>query len=120
MLQGVIADYATTRETLAAMLGDLSSTVENAKREANLTSDILTRIESASQKLGQAQKAAEDYLAGISEVLVSAHDQFRTGLSKTLGEGYREFYERLSNATGLLRQAIVELASSVEPTTQRA
>jgi len=120
MLQGVVADYATTRETLAAMLADLRSTVENAKREANLTSDILTRIESASQKLGQAQKDAEDYLAGISEVLTSAHAEFATGLRNTLGEGYREFYERLSNATGLLRQAIEELASTVEPTMRRA
>jgi ABC-type transporter Mla subunit MlaD len=67
MLQGVVADYATTRETFAAMLADLRSTVENAKREANLTSDILARIESASQKLGDAQKDAEDYLAGISD-----------------------------------------------------
>ena len=120
MLQGVVADYATTRETLAAMLGDLRSTVENAKREANLTSDILTRIEFASQKLGQAQKDAEDYLAGISDVLASAHAEFATGLKNTLGEGYREFYERLSNATGLLRQAIEELASTVEPTMRRA
>ena len=119
MLQGVVADYATTRETLATMLADLRSTVENAKREANLTSDILTRIESASQKLGQAQRDAEDYLAGISEVLASAHGEFATGLRNTLGEGYREFYERLSNATGLLRQAIEELASTVEPTMRR-
>jgi hypothetical protein len=120
MLQGVVADYATTRETLATMLADLRSTVENAKREANLTSDILTRIESASQKLGQAQRDAEDYLAGISDVLASSHRDFATGLSNTLGAGYKEFYERLSNATGLLRQAIEELASTVEPTMRRA
>jgi hypothetical protein len=115
MLQGVVADYATTRETLAAMLADLRSTVENAKREANLTADILVRIESASQKLGQAQKDAEGYLAGISEVIAGAHSEFAAGLTNILGEGYREFYDRLSNATGLLRQAIEELASTVEP-----
>jgi ABC-type transporter Mla subunit MlaD len=118
MLQGVVADYATTRETLAAMLADLRSTVENAKREANLTSDILARIESASQKLGQAQKAAEEYLVGISEVIAGAHSEFAAGLKNVLGDGYREFYDRLSNATGLLRQAIEELASTVEPTMQ--
>ena len=115
MLQGVVADYATTRETLAAMLADLSSTVENAKREANLTSDILVRIESASQKLGQAQKDAEEYLAGISEVIADTHSAFAASLKNVLGDGYREFYDRLSNATGLLRQAIEELAATVEP-----
>jgi predicted nucleic acid-binding Zn-ribbon protein len=102
------------------MLADLRSTVENAKREANLTSDILTRIESASQKLGQAQKDAEDYLAGISKVLAEAHAEFATNLRNALDLGYKEFYERLSNATGLLRQAIEELASTVEPTMRRA
>jgi ABC-type transporter Mla subunit MlaD len=115
MLQGVVADYATTRDTLAAMLADLRSTVENAKREANLTSDILARIESASQKLCQAQKDAEDYLGGIGEVLANAHAQFADGLKKVIGESYREFYERLSTATNLLRQAIEELAATVEP-----
>jgi MotA/TolQ/ExbB proton channel family len=119
MLQGVVADYAMTRETFASMLADLRGTVENAKREANLTSDVLARIESASQKLGQAQQDAEDYLAGISDVLARAHAEFAEGLKTVLGEGHREFYERLSNATGLLRQAIEELASTVEPTMQR-
>jgi hypothetical protein len=116
MLQGVVVDYAMTRETLAAMLADLRSTVENAKREANLTSDILARIESASQKLGQAQKDAEEYLGGISEVLANAHAEFAEGLKRVIGESYREFYDRLSTATVLLRQAIEELAATVEPT----
>ena len=44
VLQGVVADHAKTREALAAMLADLRGTVENAKREASLTSDILARI----------------------------------------------------------------------------
>ena len=47
------------------------------KREASLTSDILARIDSASQKLGQAQKDTEEYLDGVSEVLTSAHDEFQ-------------------------------------------
>ncbi len=80
----------------------------------------LVRIESASQKLGQAQRDAEGYLAGISEVIAGAHSEFAAGLKNVLGDGYREFYDRLSNATGLLRQAIEELASTVEPTMKRA
>ena len=120
MLKGVVADYALTRETLATMLTDLHSTVENAKREANLTSDILARIESASQKLGQAQIDAEEYLTGISKVIVGTHSEFASGLKNMLGTSYTDFYDRLSNATGLLRQAIEELASTVEPTIKRA
>lgn len=119
MLQGVVADYAINRETFAAMLTDLRGTIENAKREANLTSDILGRIEAASQKLGQVQKDAEDYLGGISEVLARAHSEFADNLQKILGDSYREFYERLSGATALLGQAVQELALAVEPPSQR-
>jgi hypothetical protein len=114
MLQGVIADYALTRETLAAMLADLRGTVENAKREANLTSDILARIEGASQRLGQLHKDAEDYLAGVSDVLARAHGEFATNIEKTLGESYRQFGSRLAEATGLLRTMVDELAATIE------
>ena len=116
MLQGVVADYAATRETFSSMLADLRSTVENAKREASLTADILARIESASQKLGQAQKDAEEYLVGVSDVLARAHTEFAGSLRKVLGDSYNEFYTRLSTATDLLRTAIVELATAVEHT----
>jgi hypothetical protein len=71
------------------------------------------RIESASQKLGQAQKETEEYLVSISDVIARAHSEFAAGLKNVLADGYREFYERLSNATSLLRQAIEELASTV-------
>jgi truncated hemoglobin YjbI len=119
MLQGVVADYAIARETFAAMLTDLRGTIENAKREANLTSDILARIEAASQRLGQVQRDAEDYLAGISDVLARAHGEFADNLQKVLGDSYREFYDRLSGATALLGQAVQELALAVEPPAQR-
>jgi predicted nucleic acid-binding Zn-ribbon protein len=121
MLQGVVADYATTRETLSAMLADLRGTVENAKREASLTSDVLARIESASQGLGQAHKDVEEYLLGVSNVLTEAHSGFRENVDKVLRESYDDFYTRLSGATSLLRQAIqeLELALVVEPTSRR-
>lgn len=114
MLQTIVADYAATRESLAAMLADLRSTVENAKREANLTSDILGRIEAAAQKLGQVQKDAEDYLAGISDVLARAHDEFAANIESTLGESYRQFGARLSEATGYLRTMVEELSATIE------
>jgi hypothetical protein len=118
-LQSVIADYANARATFATMLADLRGTVENAKNEASLTADVLSRIEKATQQLGHVQKDAEDYLAGVTEVLAKAQGEFATNLHGVLATSYREFYDRLSGATGLLRQAIEELALAVEPATQR-
>jgi hypothetical protein len=120
-LQTVVADYTTARETFAAMLADLRGTVENAKHEATLTADVLSRIEKATQQLNHVQKNAEDYLAGITEVMAKAHEEFGTRLNKALGDSYRDFYQRLSDTTGLLRQAIQELEQAlvVEPSAQR-
>jgi cell division septum initiation protein DivIVA len=114
-LESVVADYGTTRAAFAAMVSDLRGTIENAKREANITSDILSRIEASAQKLGQAQIDAEAYLEGISKVIVGTHSEFAAGLTKLLGEANKQFHERLSAATGLLREAILELESALAP-----
>jgi hypothetical protein len=53
-------------------------------------------------------------------VIAEAHSEFAASLKKLLGDGYEEFYHRLSNPTGLLRQAIEELAATVEPAMKRA
>ena len=79
------------RETLAAMLTDLRGIVENARHEAGLR-QTFSLDQFASQKLGQAQKGAEEYLAGVTDVLASAHGEFSESLKKALGEGYTEFY----------------------------
>ena len=119
-LRGVVADHASARESLASMLGDLRGTVENAKKEANLTADILARIDSAAEKLGQAQTDADEYLDGISRILTQTHEQYATALNQTLNSANKSFYENLSTATKLLREAVMELEAAVEPVARRA
>ena len=114
-LQGVVADHASARETFASMLGDLRGTVESAKKEANLTADVLARIDSAAQKFGQAQTAADEYLDGISHILTQTHEQYATALNATLNTVNKSFYESLSTATKLLREAVMELEAAVQP-----
>ena len=112
-LESAVADYKTTRDTLAEMLVQLGRLVDSAKREAALTDDVLSRIEDATAKLVQAQKEADTYLEGISSVMGEAHDTFTMNMEKTLGQANRQFYEQISNATGLLRSAILELEGTL-------
>jgi hypothetical protein len=119
-LQGVVVDHAGTREALAKMIEEMRGIVENAKREAGIATDAITRIETASQGLGQAQKQAEDYLSEVTRILSATHEKYSTSLSSALQEQYKEFYSRLSQATGLLRIAIEELAMTVQPDVKRA
>lgn len=112
--KGVFVDYAKTRDTFATMIAELKSTFEAAKRDASMTSELIRQIESATKQLATAQKQSEDYLKGVSEVLVKAHDSFRENVERTLGEGNRKFQGELTTAVGHLSSAIKNLGDVVD------
>ncbi|MGS0753738.1 anti-phage ZorAB system protein ZorA [Roseateles sp. GG27B] len=112
--RAIFADYGKTRDTFALMVSELKSTVENAKRDASLTSEIIGRIDAAAKQLALAQQQSEDYLKGVSEVLVKAHESFRENVERTLREGNRQFQSELSSAVQLLSGAIKNLGNVVD------
>ena len=112
--RGLFADYGKTRDTFALMVTELKQTVENAKREASMTSEIISKIEAAAAQLGTAQKESEEYLRGVSEVLVKAHDSFAENVERTMREGNRAFQGELSSAVQLLSGAIKNLGDTID------
>jgi hypothetical protein len=52
--------------------------------------------------------------------LAATHERYATSLASALGDQYKAFYTRLSEATGLLQAAIQELAVTVQPSVKRA
>lgn len=112
--RGLFADYGKTRDTFALMVTELKQTVENAKREASMTSEIISKIEAAAVQLGTAQKESEEYLRGVSEVLVKAHDSFAENVERTMREGNRAFQGELSSAVQLLSGAIKNLGDTID------
>lgn len=107
--RSLFADYGKTRDTFSLMVTELKQTIDNAKREASMTSEIIGRIEAAAAQLGTAQKESEEYLRGVSEVLVKAHDSFAENVGRTLREGNRQFQHELSTAVSSLSGAIKDL-----------
>lgn len=112
--RSLFADYDKTRDTFSLMVSELKQTIDNAKREASMTSEIIGRIESAAAQLGTAQKESEQYLRGVSEVLVKAHDAFAENVERTLREGNRQFQGELSSAVQLLSGAIKNLGDVID------
>lgn len=108
-IQELLRDYSSQRAAVATLVTELRTTVEAARKEASLTGDILARIEGSAQKLGTAQKQADEYLAGVSEVLGNAHTSFATEVKRTLDKANNEFHTKLSSAVGLLSSAVSEL-----------
>lgn len=108
-MQQMLIDQKSVRDALATLVDDLRGTLENAKREASLTSNLVDSLQTASQRLTEAQHTTENYLDGVNKVLAEAHGAFAQQLTATLREGNKAFHEELAHATGLLKGAIQEL-----------
>lgn len=110
----VLTDYGRTRDSFAAMVSDLKSVTENARRDAAMTSEIIARIEAAAGKLGEAQKQSEEYLKGVNDVLAKTHESFSEHVGKTLREGNRQFQDELRKAVDMVSAAVRDLGDTLE------
>jgi hypothetical protein len=108
-LQDLLRDYRVQRDAVGQLVAELRATVELARKEASLTTDILARIESSATRLGTAQKQADEYLEGVSKVLGEAHMTFATEVRRTLEKANTEFHNKLGAAVGLLSSGVQEL-----------
>jgi ABC-type transporter Mla subunit MlaD len=109
----VARESKAIRESLAQMLSAVSTAVQAAKKEASLTTDVLQRIDAAAGKLAVAQRSADDYLSRVTDVLAASHEGFADSMKRTLEKGNGEFFEAMSRATKMLREAISELESTL-------
>lgn len=112
-LQSGLTDYKAHRESLSSLVANLSTVVENAKAEAGMTQEVLSRIQSATRSLVEAQHNADNYLAGISDVLAKAHDKFSGATIDTLSKVNISFHKQLETSVALLNGAIQELEASL-------
>lgn len=112
-LQDALRDYRSQREFLGALLGEVRTTIETAKRDASVSADLVQRIEQAAGRLGEAHKSADEYMNGVSDVLARSSEAFADSVTNTLGRVNHEFHEKLSSAVGLLSSAIQELEVSL-------
>lgn len=110
----IIADYGRTRDTFAIMVEDLKRVTENAKRDASLTSEIIGRIETAAQRLAEAETEAGEYLEGVTEVLGKAHESFAENVERSLREGNRQFQRELRDAVNLVSGAVKDLGDTLD------
>jgi hypothetical protein len=113
-MQGVVNDYRLTRDHVSTMLTELTRVVDNARDNASLTGDVLSRIEASTRALNAAQLNAEEFMEGVSDVLGKSLTEFQHRLAESMTEVNRELVNRTSKVTSLLGQTIAELAQAVE------
>ena len=113
-IQQALGDQKSVRDAIGLMLTDLKNTFENAKKDATLTTELVSNLERASEHLQKAQNDAGKYLSGISEVLAKVHSEFATQLKATLNEGNKAFQSELAQATSHLKGAIQDLGDVLD------
>ena len=110
----MFADYHRTSDALAAMLADLKTTMDTAKKEAGLTTQLVSQLKSAADQLSKAQLQADAYLQGINKVLAETHQGFAKELSNTLRQGNSQFQQEVTKAVDSLHGAIKALGDSLD------
>jgi hypothetical protein len=112
-LEESLRDYKLQRSSITEMLSEIKNTVELAKKEAGLTADVLAKLERATSQLGQAELAAEAYLANVSKVLAESHESFTREMNNSVNSSNREFHNNLKTAVDLLATTIGDLEASL-------
>jgi hypothetical protein len=108
-----VTEQARLRESIIRLVGDLRSTVEAARRDASLTSELVSRIEQATHGLVQAETQAGDYLQAVNQVLGEAHSAFADNIEQTLSRGNQQFQRSVVGAVEALEGAIEELSDAL-------
>lgn len=108
-VKDALQDYRAQREAVTQLLAEVRATVDLASKEASITADVLQRIEASTEKLGAAQKAADAYLDGVSQVLAESSEAFRASVMSTLSQVNHDFHTKLASAVGLLSTTVQEL-----------
>lgn len=118
--QQALGDQKVVRDTLADMVRNLRETVEAAKREGALTTQLVNQLHEAGQTLAGASQQADEYLDAVTRVLGEAHAEFGKHMETTLREGNRAFHQELAQATDYLRSAISDLGDALDNIPQPA
>ncbi|MDR1351263.1 MAG: hypothetical protein LBJ59_10940 [Zoogloeaceae bacterium] len=102
------------REAIAAMLAELRGILQQSRREATLTDDLIWRMEAAAQSLAAAKSEAGAYLEGVNQVLGEAHKSFAENIERTLSAGNQQFHKEMALAVDYLKGAIEALGDTLE------
>lgn len=113
-VQQMFADYWRTSDALAAMLSDLKATMDTAKKEAGLTTQLVSQLKAAADQLGLAQQQADSYLQGINKVLTETHQSFANEIANTLRQGNSQFQQEISSAVSQLSGSIRDFSEALD------
>lgn len=105
--------YETTRRTVDANVGALTTLIENAKKEAGLSRELLTDLERIVGQLKTAETQSLQYLEGVNKTLSTAFQNFGTQLTEQVRKAVGETDRQLGGGVQQLTGVVQELGSAL-------
>lgn len=100
--------YETTRRTVDTGVAALTSLIENAKKEAGLSRQMLSDLERIVAQLKAAETQSLQYLEGVNKTLATAFENFGRQLTeqvrKAVGETDRQLGGGVQQLTGVVQE----------------
>ncbi len=105
--------YETTRRTVDSNVSVLTSLVENAKKEAGLSRQMLTDLERIVGQLKTAETQSLQYLEGVNKTLTTAFQNFGAQLTEQVRKAVGETDRQLGGGVQQLTGVVQELGSAL-------
>ena len=105
--------YDTTRKTVDSGVAALTALIENAKKEAGMSKEMLADIERIVGQLKLAETQSLQYLEGVNKTLSSAFEQFGTQLTEQVRKAVGETDRQLGGGVQQLTGVVQELGSAL-------
>lgn len=105
--------YDATRKTVDSGVAALTALIENAKKEAGLSKEMLADIERIVGQLKLAETQSLQYLEGVNKTLSSAFEQFGTQLTEQVRKAVGETDRQLGGGVQQLTGVVQELGSAL-------
>lgn len=105
--------YETSRRAAEQHLTGLGALVENAKREAGASRQMVTDLERVVQQLREAEKQSLEYLEGVNKALAEAFEKFTVQLAGSVRESTKQTDTHLGNGVQQLTGVVQEISAMV-------
>ena len=112
-LSTAMATNQAAQAVIQGMIDALKAVVEQAKREAGVSKQIVDDMSKVGQQLSQAEKETQKYFDELNRLLNTAFSTFGDALRRELVKSNVAFQTELTTGTKLLQAAFTELAAVV-------
>jgi predicted nucleic acid-binding Zn-ribbon protein len=112
-LSEVMTANKNAQKTIQDMIDALKRVVEEARREAGVSQQIVNDMSKVGQQLSQVEAQTQKYFEQLNNLLNNAFGTFGDAVTRELGKSNAAFQSELTTGTNLLKGAFTELAAVV-------